>query len=230
MATKRHKRHKKTEPSVSVSVLLVAFCGKTSACVFAVHALFVVAAHALPSSKPADEIPPLAPPLPEIQPAFWEQHAVLLGACVFVALALIGFALWLLLRPRPAQPVPPELVARNELAKLAALPETGDVLSHTSQTLRRYVAAAFNLPPGEMNTAEFCAAVREHAGIGPEVSTAFGEFLRGCDERKFSPTPAPNPLASVGRALALVELAEARRAALRQQVQAVQKNDSSEAI
>ncbi|MEY4386759.1 MAG: hypothetical protein RLY20_2042 [Verrucomicrobiota bacterium] len=183
--------------------------------------LLAPAAFALPSSKPADEIPPLSPPLPEIQPTFWEQHAALIIVLGFVALAAIGALLWLVLRPKPKVTTPPEVIARNELARLATLPETGDVLSRISQTLRRYVAAAFALPSGEMNTAEFCAAINAHPQIDPELSAKLAEFLHSCDERKFAPTTNTTPLSAASRALALVELAEARRAKLREQAQAL---------
>jgi hypothetical protein len=184
--------------------------------------LFAPAAFALPSSKPADEIPPLAPPLPEIQPTFWEQHAALIIVLGIVALAAIGALLWLLLlRPKPKPPVPPAVLARYELAELTTITETGGVLTGVSQSLRRYVTAAFNLPPGEMNTTEFCAVIQSHAQIGPELAAALAEFLRGCDERKFSPTANTTPLNAASRALTLVELAEARRAKLREQAQSL---------
>ena len=49
-----------------------------------------------------DDIPPLRPPHAELPPTFWEQH----GLWVIVAgsrslLALVGAAVWCLLRPKP---------------------------------------------------------------------------------------------------------------------------------
>lgn len=163
----------------------------------------------------ADEIPPLRPPHAEIPPTFWEQYSlwvVLLGALV---LAMACVAVWLLLRPRPLEVVPPEVRAREALEALRARTEDGALLSQVSQVLRHYVAAAFNLPPEEQTTAEFCRATADDASIGKDLSTALGEFLRQCDQRKFSPPPPAPPLSAVAQALQLVELTEARRAELR---------------
>jgi hypothetical protein len=94
--------------------------------------------------------------------------------------------------------------------------EDGALLSQVSQILRHYVVAAFNLPPEELTTAEICRAVAGLEKIGPELSAALGEFLRQCDERKFSPpTPAP-PLGAVAEALKLIDQAQARLASLAQ--------------
>jgi len=89
-------------------------------------------------------------------------------------------------------------------------------LSRISQILRRYVGAAFALPPGEMTTADFCRAIAGHERLGAELSATLGDFLRRCDERKFAPA-APRPsLGAAAQALKIVELAEVRRAQLRQ--------------
>jgi len=159
-----------------------------------------------------DDIPPLRPPRAELPPTFWEQSGLWVITAGFLLLALAGAAIWFLTRPRPPQAVPPEAQARQALEPLCHQPEDGALLSRVSQVLRHYVQAAFALPPEEMTTAEFCRAVAGHAAIGPELSTALAEFLRACDQYKFSPpAPAP-PLDAVSRALQLVEQAEARRA------------------
>jgi hypothetical protein len=170
---------------------------------------------AQPVSNPADDIPPLAPPLQEIPPSFWEQHgtAVTLGALALLALA--GCAVWWLCRPKPPALVPPEGRARAELAALGGQLEDGLVVSRVSRVLRRYLGAAFNLPPGESTTTEFCATLGRSETIGPELATAVGDFLRACDERKFAPAAGGEPCHAASRALALVEQAEARRARLR---------------
>jgi hypothetical protein len=142
---------------------------------------------------------------------------VILGVLL---LGLICAVVWLLTRPKPPVVVPPEVQAREALDPLRQQPEDGALLSRVSQILRHYVAAAFELPPGELTTAEFCRAVGGHAPIGPELSAALSEFLRQCDQRKFSPpAPAP-PLSAVAQALKLIELAEARRAQLRRAAEA----------
>ena len=84
-------------------------------------------------------------------------------------------------------------------------------MSRISQTLRRYLITAFWLRPTEMTTAELTAALGMNRRITAELTAAFGEFLRTCDERKFSLPADAAPQGAAGRALELVELAEAQR-------------------
>jgi hypothetical protein len=88
------------------------------------------------------------------------------------------------------------------------------LLSQISQTLRHYIAGAFSLPPGELTTSEFCQSLSGNGSVGPALSSALGQFLRRCDEQKFSPAIKP-PLGAAAQALTLVDLAEARREQLR---------------
>ncbi len=159
-------------------------------------------------------IPPLRPPHAELPPTFWEQHGlwvILLGVLV---LLLLGTVIWFVLRSRPPVLVPPEVQARRALEPLRQKPEDGALLSQVSQVLRHYIAAAFNLPPQELTTTEFCRAVAADTRLGPELSTALADFLCQCDQRKFSPpAPAP-PLSAVAHALKLIDQAQARLAAL----------------
>ena len=163
-----------------------------------------------------DQIAPLRPPHAELPPTFWEHYGlwvVLLGGLL---LAIVCAAIWLLIRPRPPVVVPPQLQARQALEPLRRQPEDGALLSRVSQILRRYVAAAFVLPPEELTTAEFCRVVAGHGQIGPELAAALSDFLRQCDQRKFSP-PAPSPpLSAVAQALKLIDESQARLGALAQ--------------
>ena len=165
-------------------------------------------------AQPTNDIPQLAPPYAELPPTFWEQHgvAVILGGVVFFG--LIVFGLWLVLRPKPVPPVPPEVQARQALAALQARPEDGVLLSDVSQVLRRYLVAVFALPAAESTTTEFCRMIGNSESVGAELSAVAAEFLRDCDVRKFSPAGAGPPLNAVARALELVERAEARKAQL----------------
>jgi len=163
-----------------------------------------------------DAIPPLRPPHAQIPPTFWEQCGLWVVMCGCLLLALIGAAAWFLTQPGRAKIVPPEVQARRELEPLRQQPEEGMLLSRVSQVLRHYVTAAFNLPPGELTTTEFCRAIATHAPIGPELSATLSEFLRQCDQRKFSPpAPAP-PLSAVAQAFELIDQGQARLAALAQ--------------
>jgi hypothetical protein len=162
-------------------------------------------------------LPALAPPYGELPPTFWEQHGttILVGGFLLVLLAVLF--VWKMLRPRPPASVLPEVLARAALTKLLHQPEDGRCLSEISQILRRCVAAAFEFPPGEMTTAEFCAALARHEKIGAELAQAISSFLRECDARKFSPAASAAPFNAASRALKLISLAEERRAELRAQ-------------
>ena len=182
-------------------------------------ALSPLAAQALfaATNSPArDEIPPLRPPHAEMPPDFWEQYGlwVVLGAAFL--LTSVCVAAWFLARPKPPVVVPPEVQARKALEPLRQQPEDGALLSRVSQILRHYIAAAFGLPPEELTTAEFCRAIAGHERAGPDLAAALSDFLRQCDQRKFSPpAPAP-PLSAVAQALRLIDQTQARLAALAQ--------------
>ena len=172
-----------------------------------------------------DDIPPLRPPHAEIPPTFWEQYSLWVILFGVLLLGLVCAAAWLMTRSKPPVVVPPEVQARQALEPLRQQPEDGALLSRVSRILRRYVIAAFGLPPGELTTTEFCRAIAGHDQIGPDLSVVLSEFLRQCDQRKFSPpTPAP-PFSAVAQALKLIDQAQSRRLALAQS--AVQLTQSS---
>jgi hypothetical protein len=180
------------------------------------HAALLLALGTLPTTlaatTAADErsIPKLAPPYAEMPPTYWEQHDSAIIAVGIVLLALAALGVWLGLRRKPIEIVPPATQARNELQALQALPEDGAVLSKVSQVLRRYFMAFFSLPPGEFTTAELCRVISGNEQIGAELSSAVAAFLRDCDARKFSTVPV-TPANAVSRALELVERGEAQR-------------------
>jgi hypothetical protein len=163
-------------------------------------------------AKAADTnaLPALAPAYGEMPPTFWEQRGTLVIIGVFAFIILAMLVLWKLFQPKPAVILPPEVLARDALAKLIGRPEDGKLLSDVSQILRRYVIAAFELPTGELTTAEFCAALAGNEKIGAELVGSISSFLRECDDRKFSPTKSA-PLDAANRALELVALSEKTR-------------------
>lgn len=170
---------------------------------------------AQPGGAPSNEIPPLAPPLPEIIPTFFEQHPVLR---VVIPSAVTGFLLGLFFsiwfRPRkPPLLLAPAAQARNSLIELQAHPEDGALLSRVSNTIKRYLTNAFWLPPHEMTTSDFCKLIAKHEKIGQELAGRLGDFLRVCDERKFSPSTDQPPLGAATQALELINMAEAKRIA-----------------
>ena len=162
-------------------------------------------------AKAADTnaLPALVPAYGEIPPTFFELHKTTVIIGVF---ALIAFAFLLgktLLRPESKTVLPPEVVAREALKKLLRPPEDGKLLSEVSQILRHYAVAMFGLSTAEMTTKEFCAALAANEKIGTEVSNSIANFLRECDEQKFSLSPTAS-LNAAARALELIALAEKR--------------------
>jgi hypothetical protein len=156
-------------------------------------------------------LPALAPPYGEIPPTFWEQHGTMILVAGMAVIALAVLILWKIFRPKPPVKLSPEVVAREALTKLLRQSEDGKLLSNVSQILRRYVIAVFELPAAELTTTEFCAALAASEKIGMELSGFISNFLRACDERKFSTSPAAAPLNAATRALELVALTENAR-------------------
>jgi hypothetical protein len=172
-----------------------------------VFLFFVVFALSAFGQGHTNALPALAPPYGELPPTFWEQHGASILIVGFLLVLLTVLFVWKMLQPRSPVILPPEVRARTALAKLLHQPEDGKCLSEISQILRRYVAAAFEFPPGEMTTAEFCAALASHEKIGAELAQAVSSFLRECDARKFSQTASTAPLNAASRALEMVEWA-----------------------
>jgi hypothetical protein len=156
-------------------------------------------------------LPALAPPYGEIPPTFWEQHGTMILVAGITAIALAVLISWKIFHPKPPVILPPEVLAREALTKLLRQPEDGKLLSNVSQILRRYVTAAFELPAAELTTTEFCAALAASVKVGTEPAQTISDFLRACDERKFSTSPAAAPLNAATRALELVALTENAR-------------------
>ena len=164
------------------------------------------------NSHAAGALPSLAPAYPEMAQTFWEMHHAAVIGCAFVLVLLLALLIWSLLKPKPAVVVPPGDVARQALLALAGQPEDGACLSRVSQILRHYFIAAFEIPAGELTTAEFCSAISSRQKIGADLAGQVSEFLRQCDARKFGTSPDAAPLSAVAHALELVTLAEARQA------------------
>jgi hypothetical protein len=177
--------------------------------------------YAATNSERPDEILVLSPPHAELAPTFWEQYGGWAFLAAVVLLALASIVAWRWLRPKSPVVLPIELQARQELAALRQRSEDGRMVSQVSRVMRRYVVTAFELPPDELTTSEFCRALGGDQKIGPELAAAVGEFLRRCDEVKFAPSSSPRQMGAAIRALELIELGEARRAQLREMATAV---------
>jgi hypothetical protein len=158
----------------------------------------------------------LLPPYAEMPPSFWEQYGALIILAAILLLAGVAILLWLLLRPRPPVNVPIEIQTRRDLEALRQRNEDGQVLSQASRAVRRYFATAFELSANELTTTELCRAVETSDKFSPELAAKVTDFLRRCDELKFSPASSPEKFGATERGLELVQLGETRRALLRQ--------------
>jgi hypothetical protein len=158
----------------------------------------------------------LLPPYGELPPTFWEQNATVISFAGIGVVALLTFFLWLVFRPKPEIIVPPEVQAREALHKLSSQPKDGAVLSRVSQVVRNYFSVAFQISPGELTTTEFCREISSNEKIGAELSTAAANFLRECDNHRFSTMAGAGKIDAANRALNLIEQAEQRRVQLRQ--------------
>lgn len=175
---------------------------------------FIVSILFLPFAAIAEDtnvLPPLSPPYDQIPPTFLEQHGAIILIGGFICLELVAIVLWQILKAKPQPVLPPDVIARKALAGLQRRPEDGKTLSEISQVLRRYIAAAFGFPAGELTTTEFSAALAGNEKIGADLAQSISNFLCECDERKFSSTNAGPPLNAASRALELVTLAEKTR-------------------
>ena len=172
---------------------------------------FVFASSLSAQTTPKNMLPPLAPAYGEIKPTFWEQHGTAMVVTGLLLPSLAGLIGWLIFRPKPPVPVPPDVLARETLMRLSRQPEDGKVLSETSQVLRRYIIAAFKLRGGELTTVEFSAMLAGSQKVGRELGQAVSGFLRECDERKFAAANPNTPFNAANRALGIIAEAEKQR-------------------
>jgi len=171
-----------------------------------------MASPAQTNSHAAGALPSLAPAYPEMAQTFWELHHAAVIGCGLVLALLLALLVWSLLKPKPAVVVPPGAVARQALLALVGQPEDGACLTRVSQILRHYFIVAFEIPAGELTTAEFYSAISNHQKIGEDLAGQVSEFLRQCDARKFGISPEAAPLNAVAHALELVTLADTQQA------------------
>ena len=152
----------------------------------------------------------LRPPYQEMPPTFWDQHGNAVILASILGIVLVGaFVLWLL-RPKGKVLIPVEVQVRGELEALRGRPEDGRVLSAVSRGVQRYFAALFEMPAGELTTAEFCRFAYADEKIGKDLASTTEAFLRRCDEMKFAPG-APAEFKAVDKAFGLIAQADARK-------------------
>lgn len=172
-------------------------------------AALLLAATLAAQTKP-EPIPPLKPPKPVIAPTVWEEHRTSISLGSIAACFGIAGVVWLALRKRTAATEPPAQKALRQLEELARTPQQPLALTRVSRTVREYITSAFSMPPGETTTTEFLAQIRQQPDLGEDLAARLPEFLRACDERKFSPTPPPGEFDAIPRARALIATGESR--------------------
>jgi len=155
-----------------------------------------------------NEIPPLRPPKPEILPGFWEEHGLLVSVTGLVVV-LVVILLWrILARPKPPLIPAPAAVARQALEPLRGRGEDATLLTEISLILRRYFAAAFQLPGTEFTNRELVQQLAGDPRVKPTLSGAASELLEGMEHRRFGTQPSPSGMHSVDLALDLIEQTE----------------------
>jgi len=88
--------------------------------------------------------------------------------------------------------------------------QTGKLLSNVSRVTRSYLSRVFQLPATELTTTEFCELLAKEERVGLTLASTAQNFLKHCDELKFSSAPPPGPFDAVAESLKLVEQGEAR--------------------
>jgi hypothetical protein len=174
-----------------------------------VAVVIAVSVQAATNSATNDEFV-LRPPYQEMPPTYWEQHGNAVILLSVLGVIVLGLLVCFLLRSRTKMLVPVEVHVRSELESLRQRPEDGRVLSAVSRGVQRYFAAAFDMPAGELTTAEFSRFASADEKIGKELASTTEAFLRRCDEMKFAPG-VPTELKAVDKAFGLIAQADARK-------------------
>ncbi|MDB6023131.1 MAG: hypothetical protein JWQ04_2988 [Pedosphaera sp.] len=158
------------------------------------------------------ELPPLEPPHGELLPSFWELHGWQVVLAAVVMIGIVALTVGWLRRPRQVVLEPPGIAARRALESRRNRAEDGQLVAEVSRVLKHYVMTAFHFPPQELTTTEFRKTLQSHPEIKPELAEVTADFLRRCDQWKFSPAPPTPKLGAVAGALELVDKLESSRA------------------
>ena len=176
--------------------------------------MFALTSAAVAATNATDEIPPLRPPRGEIPATFWEAHGWQVAGAGFALVVLLVILWRILSRNRPQPTVPPEVAAHQSLEALRGRPEDAALLSIVSRSIRGYFVAVLGSPQPEPTNRELAGLLQADKRVGPQLAAATGEFLARCEQRQFSPKPAPGNLGAVDQALKLIDEAAARQRAL----------------
>jgi hypothetical protein len=158
-----------------------------------------------------NDIPPLRPPRGEISAPTWNEQGWLASVAFIVVLSLLALCLRWLMRSRPPQTAPPEIVACQALERLRERPEDAPLAVEVSGIVRAYLRSVLKLPPEELTTAELQKTLEAYPLLDADLASATAEFLRYCDQVKFAPAPPGASSGAVVGALRLVGKFETRR-------------------
>ncbi|MCX8494257.1 MAG: DUF4381 family protein [Chthoniobacterales bacterium] len=139
-------------------------------------------------------------PLPFFSGPVW------LILCVFLAVALIGGALWWFLGRRKAKLITPREAALDALTRLRGKVSEGsdhDFGVGVSDVLRRFLGEALGLAAPRQTTEEFLVSLQGSLRFVPAEQEALAEFLHRSDYLKFAQGEATSE-----QRLSLIEAAE----------------------
>jgi hypothetical protein len=115
----------------------------------------------------------------------------LIFAIAFVALSLLGLAVWLFTRRRKP-PLPPKLPREIALEELERISHTIERMNpyqfsiRVSEILRRYVAHQYGLPATRQTSIEFLTALAKASPFSGDEKSLLEDFLNRCDLIKFA--------------------------------------------
>ena len=139
-------------------------------------------------------------PLPFFSGPVW------LILCVFLAVVLIGGALWWFLGRRKAKLITPREAALDALTRLRGRVSEGsdhDFGVGVSDVLRRFLGEALGLAAPRQTTEEFLVSLQGSLRFVPAEQEALAEFLHRSDYLKFAQGEATSE-----QRLSLIEAAE----------------------
>jgi len=120
---------------------------------------------------------------------FWEKHGPqVIADCILAVLVLI-WIIWLLMRKKPTPPLTPYERALKELAYARGLQNTGQdkiFAVAASDAVRHYLENAYRIPAPERTTDEFLLEASRHTWLKGELTVLLKRFLEYCDLAKFA--------------------------------------------
>jgi hypothetical protein len=134
----------------------------------------------------AEEFHDIAPPLDYSLISPW-----LIFVIAFVALSLVGLAVWLFMRRRKPS-LPPKLPRELALEELERISRAIKKMSpyqfsiRVSDILRRYVTQQYGLPATRQTSIEFLTVLAKASPFSAEEISLLEDFLNRCDLIKFA--------------------------------------------